>query len=229
MKNQICKVSSVLAIASFLMVIVISNAFSFGVPSLTGGKKKGKVDISALADNQANLCKRLCAALGEINKAQYHFAKALDDKKTMESLEQTGKLLAKGNLDKDALNQTMGATANVAELQNDKLKEAKKWDASKKRELQKGLMPYATGTAHSVLLGKEFADHLKSTKDAIQQAGVTGALSVKKKLGLTLYIAPNVPKLVSNLLTTANTATKIAKKEKLNVSEPEKMLANLDI
>lgn len=229
MKNQICKVSSILAIASFFMVIATSNAFGFGVSSLMGAKKKGKIDINALADNQANLCKRLNAALIEINEAQIHFATALGAKKQMEALEQTRKLLTKGNLDKDDLSQTIGASAKVAEEQHEQLKEEKKWDVEKKRELQKGLMPYATGTAHSVLLGKEFTDHLKSTKDAIQQAGVTGAFSVKKKLGLTLYIAPKVPKLVSSLLTTANTATKIAKKEKLNVSKPEKMLANLDL
>jgi hypothetical protein len=121
----------------------------------------------------------------------------------------------------------VGATTNTAETQDELLKNAKKMDAAKKAELQKGLKPYATGTVHSVMLGKEFANHLASSKDAVQQAGISGALSVKKKLGVTLSVAPNVPKLGNNLLTTAKTAIKIAKKENLKVTDTEDMIGDL--
>jgi hypothetical protein len=227
MKAQFFKISSVLTVAMILMAIVIGNAFGFGLKSITGGKQQGKVDVDALVDNQANLCKRLYAALGDINKAQQHFAKALGDKEAMEKLLQIAATIKKGNIEGNSLKNVVVQTGNVDKSIDAKLKEANKLDDSKKRELQKGLLPYAKGTAHSVLLGKEFADHLSSTKDAVKQAGLTGALSVKKKLAVTLSVGPKVPKLGSSLLTTANTAMKIAKKAKLDVSEPEKLLADL--
>jgi hypothetical protein len=230
MKTKLFKVSSVLAIAIlFFMTIVIGNAFGFGLKSLTGDKKKETVSIDSLVDKQANLVKRLYAAMKDINQAQYHFAQALGDKETADVCMQRGKTLTEGNvMDADSINQHMSATAATAELQNEQFTKASKLDAAKKRELQKGLLPYATGTAHSVLLGKEFANHLVSTKDAIQQAGITGALSVKKKLGITLSVAPNVPKLGSNLFTTANTAIKTAKNANLKIAGAQDALKDID-
>jgi hypothetical protein len=221
MKAQFLKISSVFVITTFLMVIFIGNASGFGLKSLTGGENKGSVSIDTLVENEANLCKRLYAALTEINTAQKHFINATGDKKLMEKAEANAKRLAEGNVQKDAITDVVARTNALNKEIEKSLKKAKNFDESKKRELQKGLVPYAKGTAHSVLLGKEFADQLNSTKDAVKQAGVTGALSLKKKLAVTLSVGPKVPKLGSNLLTTTNTAIKIAKKAKLDVSNAE--------
>jgi hypothetical protein len=227
MKAQFFKISSVLTVAMILMAIVIGNAFGFGLKSIAGGKQQGKVDVDALVDKQANLCKRLHAALSEINTAQIHFAKALDNKKLKEIAEQNAKSLADPNVqDKDALIDIMARTKAANKEIDKSLKKAKIKDEEKKHELQKGLLPYAKGTAHSVLLGKEFANHLSSTKDAVKQAGVTGALSVKKKLAVTLSVGPKVPPLGSNLLSTTNTAIKIARKANLDVSNAEDALGD---
>jgi hypothetical protein len=227
MKKHFSKISSVLVITTFLIAIFIGNASGFRLKSLTGGEKKGSVSVDTLVENQANLCKRLYAALGEINTAQMHFIKATGNKKLMEDAEENAKRLAEGNVQKDAITDVVARTNALNKEIEKSLKKAKNFDESKKRELQKGLLPYAKGTAHSVILGKEFADHLSSTKDAIKQAGITGALSVKKKLAVTLSVGPKVPKLGSNLLTTTNTAIKIAKKAKLDVSNAEGALGDL--
>ena len=231
MNAKLFKVSSALTIAIlFLMTIVIGNAFGFGLKSLTGGgKKKESVSVDSLVDNQANLVKRLYVAMKSINDAQYHFALALGDKETADVCKRRGKALGEGNvMDGDSINEHMSATANTAELQNEQFSKAAKFDAAKKQELQRGLLPYATGTAHSVLLGKEFVEHLASTKDAVKQAGISGAFSVKKKLGVTLSVAPNVPKLGSNLVTTANTAIKTAKNADLKVDGAVEALDDID-
>jgi len=102
MKTRIIKVSSVLTIAMFLMAIFIGNAFGFGLKSLTGGKKKETISVDSLVDKQANLVKRLYAALGDINKAQQHFAKAIDDKETMEKLLEIAENIKKGNIEGNA-------------------------------------------------------------------------------------------------------------------------------
>jgi len=230
MNTKLFKVTSALTIAIlFLMTMVIGNALGFGLKNLTGGNKKEAISVDALVDKQANLIKRLYSAMKDINEAQYHFALALNDKETADLCKQRGKALAEGNvMDADSINKHMKQTANIAKLQNEQFNKAAKLDAAKKQELQKGLLPYATGTAHSVLLGREFADHLSSTKDAIQEAGITGARSVKKKLNVTLSVAPNMPKLASNLFTTAKTAIKTAKNENLKIAGAVEALEDID-
>lgn len=230
MKTQFVKVSSLLVVAIFLMTMVIGNAFGFGLKSLTGGEKKKnkKVNIDSLVKNEADLCKRLYAALAEVNEAQISFAKALDNKKEVDLLQNLRKSILKPNLqDSDALINVMSKTSNASEAQKAKLKEIKTLDEAKKRELQKGLLPYASGTAHSVLLGKEFADHLNSSKDAVKEAGITGAMKVKKKLAITLKVGPKVPKLGSNLVSTTNTAIQIAKKADIPVDDAQKAIGDL--
>lgn len=227
MKKQVCKVSSVLVIAGFLTFIMVGSALGFGLKSLAGGEKKDTVSVDSLVGKQADLCKRLNAALGDIMEAQIHFANAVGDKETAERLRKPAEAMKKGNIEGDELIETMAQTTNVAGLQAEQLEKAKAFDSAKKRELKKGLLPYATGTAHSVLLSKEFADQLQSVKDAIKQAGITGAFSVKKKLALTLDVAPKMPILGSNLLTTANTAIKVAKKANLDVEGANDVIADL--
>lgn len=226
MKAQLIKISYVFTIAMLFTAIVIGNAAGFGkLKSITGGAKQGKVDVDALVDKQSNLCKRLYAALSQINTAQIHFLRALGNKELIEIAEQNAKSLSDPNVqDKDALIDCIASTNELNKEIEKELKKAKINDETKKRELQEGLLPYAKGTVHSVMLGKEFANHLSSTKDAVKQAGVTGALSVKKKLAVTLSVGPKVPKLGSNLLTTTNTAIKIAKKAKLNTSNAEALI-----
>jgi hypothetical protein len=210
------KVLSVFTLGMLLTGLFFTSAFGFGLKNLTGGDKKGTVSVDALVDTQANLCKRLNAALIDVTTAQRHFFLALDKKKEADRCKALSDNLAKGNFeDTDALAKNIDETENNAVAIKELLENSGKLDADKKRELQKGLVPYAKGTAHSVLLGKEFVAQLDSTKDAVKQAGITGALSVKKKLGTTIKVAPKVPTLGKNLLDTANIALKTAKKAKL--------------
>jgi len=132
MKKQVCKVSSVLVIAGFLTFIIVGSALGFGLKSLTGGEKKGTVSVDSLVGKQADLCKRLNAALGDIMEAQIHFAKAVGDKETAEMLSKPAEALKKGNIEGNDLIEAMAVTTNVAELQADQLKKAKQFDAAKK-------------------------------------------------------------------------------------------------
>ena len=134
MRIKFFKVSSVLTIAMFLMVIFMGNAFGFGLKDLTGGKKESKVSVDSLVDNQTDLVKRLYAALIDINKAQQHFAKALDDKKMLETLEKQAQSLADPNVKgPTAINEDISVTANVSIDQELLLKGCDKLDESKKQ------------------------------------------------------------------------------------------------
>ena len=229
MKTQFFKVSSLLAVAIFLMAMIIGNAFGFGLKSLTGDKKKEKVNVDSLVDNQSNLCKRLYTALDEINKAQEHFVNATGQKEAMEKVQQNAKLIKQGHFqDSKALAKIKTNTEDVNEAIEKWSKEAGVLDEAKKREIEKGLVPYAKGTANTVLLGKDFADHLNSTKSAIKQAGLSKAVTIKKKLSVTLSVAPKVPGLGSDLMGTSKTLIGLARKNKLDTKKPEDILGDFD-
>lgn len=219
---------SVLTLVVFFSCTLVSNAFGFGLKNLTSGNKEKAIDIDKLVDNQNHLSKKLAVALKQINEAQSHFANALGDKKKAEECMQIAKSLDGGNT-ADELAKIVDKTSKNAEMQKEQLMKTKAFDGEKKRELQAGLVPYAKGTANSVILGKDFADHLKSTTDAVKQAGITDAMSIKKKLGITLAVAPKLPKLSESLVTTANTAMETAKKENLKTSDANDALASLDM
>ena len=230
MKTKFFKVATVSAVAIFLMAMVIGNASGFGLKDLTGGKKKENVDIDSLVDNQNNLCKRLYTALAEINKAQGHFVNATGKKEAMEKVQQNAKLIEQGNFeDSKAIAEIRENTEAINELLEKWSKKEKVLDEAKKKEIEKGLVPYAKGTANTVILGKDFADHLKSTKTAIKQAGLSKAGTIKKKLGVTLSVAPKVPGLGSDLMGTSKTLIGLARKNKLNTKKPEEIIGDIDI
>ena len=69
----------------------------------------------------------------------------------------------------------------------------------------------------------------KQIKDAVKEAGITGAMTVKKKLAITLRVAPNVPKLGNNLVSTTRTAIEIAKKADIPVEDAEEAIKDLEL
>jgi len=231
MEKRFDKILPFVLIVSLLVLFNMDSAFGFKFPSIPGvtrSKKNASVSIDSLADNQSRLYKRLYAALIQVNKAQLHFAKVMDDKKAIGKLELVNKLMGEGNVeDKNSIDKVVAITKDVAKAQSKQTKKVSDLDENKKRELQKGLMPYALGTAHTVQLGPEFADHLISTKDAVKGTSVTKILSVKNQLGATLKVAPKVPSLSKSLLSTTHMLIKVAKKEKLNTSNAEKALGDL--
>ena len=208
-----------------------STGYSFAqglgsLKSLAGGGG-GSVDINALADNQSALAKRLNAALIEIAGAQINFAKALGNKEQADQLQLVVKSLGQGNTTEDTLCSCIASTESIGKEQAKKLGEIKQFDANQKQEIQNGLVPYSKGTAHTVLLGKEFAEHLKSTQGAMSKASVANLAEIKSKMGLTFSVAPKMPGLGTTHVETASTLIKMAKSNKLNTTEAEKTIGSL--
>ena len=226
MKKLFLTLPVVLGVAILLVFFSTSTVFSFKLPALGGGEKSDNaLSVDSLVEKQSGLCQRLHTALLEINDAQTHFARAMEDKVTEDRCVLVREMLEKGNLeDKDSINDSVAQTSEIAEHQTKQAEEIQGLDETKKAELQKGLVPYALGTTHTVLLGKDFVGHLSSTKDAVKNAGLAGALTVKKKLDVTIAVAPKVPGLGSDLVTATSTIMKLAKKEKLDTANAEDAL-----
>jgi hypothetical protein len=206
-----------------------STGYSFaqGLPSLkslAGGGSGEPADINALADKQSALGKRLNAALTEIAGAQTHFAKALGNKEQADELQAVVDALAKGNTNDETLIKTSTQLETVSKEQRKRLNAINQLDANQKQEIQAGLVPYSKGTAHTVLLGKEFGEHLKAAQGAISKASVVNAAQIKDKLGLTLSLAPKLPGLGTTHAETATALIKMAKSNNLNTQEADKAM-----
>lgn len=231
MKKLFLTLPVVLGVAILLVCFSTSTVFSFKLPALGGGEKSdGALSVDSLVERQSGLCQRLHTALLKINEAQTHFALAMNDKETADRCALIRESLEKGNLeDKDSINENVTQTGEIAEHQSKQAEEINNLDEAKKAELQKGLVPYALGTTHTVLLGKDFVGHLSSTTDALKQAGIAGALTVKQKLDVTIAVAPKVPGLGSDLVSATSTIMKLAKRENLDTSGADEALGEIDM
>ena len=236
MKKPLFMLPFVLVAALLLVCFSTSAVFSFDLKNVLGGGKKegsagkeGAVTIDSLAESQSGLCKRLHTALMEINEAQMHFANAMDDKETADRCALIRESLDKGNLeDKDSIADNVAKTSEIAEHQTKQAQEIQELDEAKKEDLQKGLVPYARGTTHTVLLGKDFINHLTSTKDIVKEAGIAGALAVKQRLDVTIAVAPRIPGLGSDLVSATSTIMELAKRENLDTSGADEALGDMD-
>ena len=236
MKNFLRTISFALVAAILLVCFSSSTVFSFDLKNVLGGGQKqgsagkeGAISIDSLAESQSGLCKRLHAALVEINTAQTHFANAMGDKEAADRCLLVRESLDKGNLeDKDSIADNVATTREIAERQAKQAEKVQELDEAKKAELQKGLVPYALGTTHTVLLGKDFVNHLGSTKDIVKEAGIAGALTVKKRLDVTIAVAPRIPGLGSDLVNATSTIMDLAKRENLDTSGADEALGEMD-
>jgi hypothetical protein len=207
----------------------ISLAQGLGALGSLTGKGGGNVDINALAEKQSTLSKRLQAALIEINGAQAHFAEALGDKEQADKLRAQNDSLSKGNTNDEALVNAVALSTNVGKIQGENLKKIGSLNEKQKQEIQKGILPYSKGTAHTALLAKEFAEHLKATQSAISKASLANAAQIKNKLGLTLSLAPKMPGLGTTHFETASTLIKTAKSNNLKVDEANKVISSMQL
>jgi hypothetical protein len=207
----------------------LSYAQLGSLSSIAGGGGGAAPDVNALADKQSALAKRLQSALIETLGAQVCFAKALGNKEQADKLQVAKDALAKGNTDDETYAKYCALTSDTDKEIAKKLSEMKQLDATQKQEIQNGLVPYAKGTAQTVLLGKDFATHLKDTQAAVSKASVANIAQIKSKLGLTLSVAPKMPELGSSHVNTATTLIKIAKSNNLKTEEPEKIVGSLSL
>jgi hypothetical protein len=214
-------------LAVLLWAVFASVSYAQGLGALSSIAGGGSADVSSLADKQSALIKRLQSALAETLGAQAYFEKALGNKEKADQLQEVANALLKGNTDDDTINKGVALSTEADKEIASKLAAMKDLNAGQKQEIQNGLVPYARGTAQTVLIGKDFAEHLKNTQAAVAKASVANMAQIKSKLGTTLSVAPKIPDLGTSHVNTASTLVKIAKSNKLKTDEAEKLLGSL--
>jgi hypothetical protein len=214
-------------LAILLWTVFASASYAQGLGALSSIAGGGSADVSALADKQSALMKRLQSALVETMGAQVCFEKALGNKEAADKLQEGINALSKGNTDDETISKCVAISSDADKEIGKQLATLKELNAGQKQEIQNGLVPYAKGTAQTVLVGKDFAEHLKSSQAAVSKASVANIAQVKSKLGTTLVVAPKIPDLGTSHINTATTLVKVAKSNKLKTDEAEKLLGSL--
>lgn len=220
---------------SFCTILVIlsfcSMASAFGISSvtsaLTGGGDAPKADIEGLDSGQAKLKSRLVSALVHMLTAQEKILEATGDK------DQSGKVanqiasLKKGNVQDEEIDKSVALTEDNDKAISKKESDMNDLDKSSKKKVAKALLPYSLGVVDMTQLSKDFTSWLGQAQSAVTSASPTTLLSIKKNLDFGLNMAPKIPAISSQSLSTTQKLIAFCKQNKLETSGAEDALGDL--
>lgn len=200
----------------FIVVLLVSQmAFAFGVPKMPGSSDaESKSSSGANVDQmQANLIISYQNALVLEMEAKSLFFEAVGNKEQAAIHSKQGEALKSDGLKstddlKKAIQQSEGSSA----LANAELEKSSEFSEESKKIFAKGLAKYAG----SLIITKDLLPQLKDFGSAasteIKSAGMTGAASVKDRLGVGMYMASKLPNHYKSTLTTAKKMSEFGKK-----------------
>ena len=174
---------------------------------LAGGKKGGggDIDVEKVGDELVQKYMKITQSLVAVQVVQL---KAIDKKDLAADLEAQSKDIGKTPGKKEV--QKVVETSKKAQKEIDKLfNDSVELSEEVKKELAKSIPPFVVATVEAVELpetAKRWADGAKA-----QMKGF-GALKLRKKLAVPLYIAPKIPKDLKVWTQTATRLVGISKK-----------------
>ena len=192
--------------------------------SLTGIGDQGQESGSA-ADSQDALVKRYVAAISGLLDAQYNFALAFDLKDEAAKI-QDAKNLINNDTSKNGLKTATNVSSETNKLIMSKTGEQTALSAEGKVYYAKALPDYARGAYNMGKLAPEASKWLKNAQAEVKGAGIAGALNIKKKLDIGLFIAPKIPGLIKTFASNTNKLVSYGKKNDLDTSGADE--ANFD-
>ena len=221
-----------------LTIFLILSGFSFSIssfPSLPGGLPDlpgglpgfgGDSNESASVDlpsAQANLESTMSEALANLNKAEYHFQKALGNSEAAAAAESRANTLSSGG-DVD-INSVLESTASAREAGQEAESMAGDLSAEAKAEYAKGLLPYASGVALTVKVSKEAKSWLDAAQSELKSVRNPLKLNkLRKSLSGGMNIAKAIPSFLKTLGSSSKGVFSFARKQKLDTSEAEKSM-----
>ena len=190
-------------IGVLILLFTSTSVFSFGVPKIGGGDKKPAVSLEDALVAQNDLVGAYVAGNKYDLETKAILADALGLKDEAAELKMASESINEGN-SKD-ISATQAKTKNAQKAIEAKMGESKELSTDAKKKVGESL----ASLTKSVISYKKAAElstgALDSAKSVVKNASMTDALSIKKKLGSVLKIAPKVP---GDLISIASTATK---------------------
>ena len=206
----------------------IGTANAFGLPGLGGGDKKasgGAVSEETLLKNQEKLQKDTFSIMKLLVSSEIDLAAALQAKEKIQELKDIEKSLKSGNVTQEHIEKVSAVSKAMNEIVVQKQKEQVKLDKKRGQALAKASLKYAGAVGATAGVSAAAVKLGKDAGEAVKAAGITGAMSAKKKFGFVLTVTSELPDLVKQIVTTGNSFVDYAKFNGLKVDEAEKKIA----
>lgn len=210
---------------STLFLVFVGLVFTSSASAQFGGLGKKKDDggggggksQAATELQQETLVKNFVAAQGSLLEAQSLVAGALGLKKQKDKLDAERDALGKGNVNTKILKKSSGVTAGAEKAIQKRIDSGAVLSDEGKKLMAKSLVPYAKGVVGVTKLVGDAKTLAEGIQAQIKSAGVMGAMKVKKKFDVGLYVAPKVPKLSGDLVKQLGSMIAFAKKNGVGV------------
>ncbi|SDL53554.1 hypothetical protein SAMN05660337_3226 [Maridesulfovibrio ferrireducens] len=221
-----------ISLCTILLVLCLAGAASaFGLGSVTsvvsGGDDAPKADIKGLSSDQAKLKSRLVSALVHMLGAQEKVLIATGDKNAAGAVANQIGVLKAGNVQDEEIDKSVALTEDNDEAISKKESSMNDLDQSSKKKVAEALPPYALGVVDMTKLSKDFTEWLDGAQSAIAEASPTSLLSIKKDLSFGMNMAPRIPALTSQTVSTTHKLIAFCKSNKLETSGAEDAMGDL--
>lgn len=228
------KVAAAAAVSMGLALAAPAAFAQFGgikVPGLGGGSgnSQSNVDVDGLLSQQSNLMKRFGSALGNMRAAEGRTLKALGYKDEAAKAEADAAWLSKGNIDKDAIARISVNSEESLKLTQEAQQKGVALTADGKRELTAAVPHYLSGVGDGSKLPPEFKNWAMSVQSGMSGLSSNPAQAMKLRDGTAVgvYVAQNIPNLVSTWSKTTKNFIDFAKKNEVEVSDLSDKLGKL--
>lgn len=227
MKRVSVFLATVMLLGSF-----VGSAHAFGLKNVTssiGGDNSDapKTDTKALNSEQAKLKNRIVSALVHMLTAQEKVLEATGDKNAAGIAANQVKVLKAGNVQDEEIEKSVALTEENDKAITGKEQSMNDLDQSSKKKVAEALPPYALGVVDMSKVSKDFANWLSKAQSAVSNASPTSVLSLKKDLGFGLSLAPKLPALSSQSISTTHQLIAFCKSNELETEGAEDALGDL--
>jgi len=195
--------------------------------AVSGSSDAPKADVKGLNEEQAKLKSRFVSALVHMLTAQEKVLDATGEKEAAGATANQVKALKAGNVQDEEIDKSVALTEANDEAIAKKEQSMNDLDKSAKKKLAQALPPYALGVVDISKLSSDFTSWLNKAQSAVSGASPASLLSLKKDLGFGLSLAPKLPTLSSQTLTTTHKLIAFCKSNKLETQGAEDALGDL--
>ena len=219
---------TILALSLSCTISCISTStVTSALSTAKGTQTVEKVDIEGLNLQQAKLKTRIVSSLVHMLTAQEKVLDATGDKNAAGKVANQINSLKKGNVLDEEIEKSIGLTKENNKTISEKETVMGNLNSSSKKKIAQSLVPYALGVVDMTKLNKDFTDWLDQAKSAVSSADLNSIISIKKNLSFGMSLAPKVPALTTQSLSTTHKLIAFCKRNKLDISGAEDALGEL--
>ncbi len=188
--------------------------------------------INQYVDQNNSIVRRYQSALTLLLNSQVILKDALGISEEGQRISTVAKNLGEGTVDKDELERATALTAENNILINEKISEGNILNSASKAKYASALPSYARGTFESYMIIPEataFASQITSTASQMASNPMAAfeLIELTKGAASGLYVASNLPSLLSQWVTNTNNLITFGQKNDVDVSSAQDVMGNI--